>query len=192
MANSTRGHLAALVVGRKRTGKSTRTNEIAKAYYAKHPGKKVLIIDVNGSPAYREHQEINREQFQRWTKGIKRFYESDHAEMFAFIIKWFRNGLIVFEDCTKYIDPNPNKQIKTFLVDHRMWDADLLFTFHSLMRVPKFFWEMTSYIVLKKTQDEEAEILKRPIPNKPDVLAAFRRVQAHKNPYHDETVETLI
>jgi hypothetical protein len=192
MADTTRGHLASLVVGRKRTGKSTYTNKLAKDYAARHPGKKVLIIDVNGSPAYKEHQQIDREQFKRWNKGIKRFYESDHEEMFAFITQHFRNGLIIFEDCTKYIDPLPSRQIKTFLVDHRMWDADLVFTFHSLMRVPKFFWEMTAYIVLKKTQDEEKELLRRPIPNKPAVLAAWRRVQAHKSEYHDETVETLI
>lgn len=188
----TRGHLAALIVGRKRTGKSTYANEIAKSYAKKHPEKKVLIIDVNGSPAYHEHQLIDRPLFLRWKKGVKRFYEGDHAEMFAFITQHFRNGLIIFEDCTKYIDPHPTKQIKTFLVDHRMWDADLVFTFHSLLRVPRFFWEMTSAIVLKKTQDEENEVLKRPIPNKQAVIAAFRRVQASKNEFTHETIETLV
>lgn len=190
--SSTRGHFASLIVGRKRTGKSTYANEIAEKYARKHPGKKVLIIDVNGSPAYQKHQQIDRALFVRWTKGIKRFYEPDHAAMFAFIIEHFRNGLIIFEDCTKYIDPHPSKQIKQFLVDHRMWDADLVFTFHSLLRVPRFFWEMTAAIVLKKTQEEEKELLKRPIPNKTAVLAAWRRVQAARSEYAHETVETLI
>ena len=185
--------MASLLVGRKHTGKSTEANRIAKQYAAKHPSKKVLIIDVNGSPAYREHgPPIDRPMFRRWKSGVVRFYESDHAEMFAFIIANFRNGLIIFEDCTKYIDANPSKQIKTFLVDHRMWEADLLFTFHSLKRVPNFFWEMTSAVVLKKTQEEEKEWLKKPIPNKTDLLAAWRRVQAHKSEYHQETVQTLI
>src|SRR6476469_4342001 len=192
MASKTRGHIAGLIVGRKRTGKSTYANEVAKKYAKAHPNKRVLIIDVNGSPAYAEHQLIDRALFLRWQKGVKRFYESDHEEMFAFISERFRNGLIIFEDCTKYIKPNPSQQVKTILLDHRMWDADLFFTFHSLMRVPKFFWEMVSWVVLKKTQDEEAEILKRPIPNKKEVLAAFRRVMAAKSEFAHETVETLI
>lgn len=190
MAKTTRGHLASLIVGRKRTGKSTAANALAVKYAKANPTKKVLIIDVNGSPAYREHEQIDRAKFVRWVKGVKRFYESDHEEMFAFISKHFRNGLIIFEDCTKYIEANPSRQIKTMLVDHRMWDADLIFTFHSLARVPPMFWEMTAYIVLKKTMDTENQIKSRRIPNLPGVLAAWHRVQNHANEYHSETVET--
>jgi hypothetical protein len=181
---------AIIMAGRKGSGKSTELNRIAEKY----PGdKKVLIIDVNGSPAYAQHEKITYQMFMRWKKGIKRFYDSDHKRMFDFIMKHFKNGLVIFEDCTKYIPANPDQQLKTFLVDHRMWNVDLVFTFHSFKRIPNFFWEMTSYIIIKKTQERfDTRKNMDSIPNYEDVAKAREQVMRNKNPYYHLTVETLI
>jgi hypothetical protein len=186
-------NMAGVIVGRKGTGKSTFLNERAKAYYKAHPDKKVLIIDVNGSPAYKEHPELDHTKFARWNKGVYRFYDSDHKKMFDYICKHFKNGLIILEDCTKYIPANPGGQVKALLVDHRMWNADLIFTFHSFKRIPLFFWEMVSYVTILKTQEDfENSRNKVNIPNYEAVAAARKKVIAHKNPYYNLTVETLI
>lgn len=197
-----------VIVGRKRTGKSTLANTIAKGY-AK-PGRRVLIIDVNGSPAYAEHEMISYDKLRRWRSGgIYKFYDPDNERMFNFLTTRFGpqfdadgnhlgskkfNGLIVFEDCTKYIDSNPSRQIKMFLTDHRMWDADLLFTFHSLSMVPPFFWRMTSKVILLKTQDTvgQQRALENKVPNWKDVQAAYTRVMNNPDPFAHEVVDTLI
>lgn len=192
---------AMIIIGRKHTGKSTLANAIAKGYA--RPFRKVLIINVNGSPAYSAHQRIGYEKLKRWRSGgIYQFYDRDHEAMFDFFLDHYDpevrkfSGLIVFEDCTKYIDFNPSKQIKSFLVDHRMWDADLLFTFHSLSMVPQFFWKMTTKIILLKTQDimtpSRAREYANRIPNWTAVHQAHERVMKSDNPFAHEIVDTLI
>lgn len=203
-----RANEAIIMVGRKRTGKSTLANNIAKRVSG--PYKRTLIIDVNGSPAYSAHKQIFYDQLKRWRSGgIYKFYDPNHDRMWEFLTSHYGpqydvtgrkigdkpfHGIMVFEDCTKYIDANPSKAIKTFLVDHRMWDADLLFTFHSLSMVPPFFWKMTSRVILLKTQDTADQVRKLAdrIPNYGDVAAAHTRVMQNPDPHAHEVVETLI
>jgi len=188
-------HVTALMVGRKGTGKSTELAKIARDYARNNPKKRVLIIDVNGSPAYNDFPLLTPEQLQGWKESaslrIAKFYHSDHDVLFEMVSK-FRNGMVVFEDCTKYIGSNPTGAVKMYLVDHRMWQVDLIFTFHSLHRVPKFFWEMTAYIVLKKTQDTEIRNQRGKIPNFQEVEKAWIEVMKSKNDYIHKTVPTLI
>jgi hypothetical protein len=203
-----RANEAMIIVGRKRTGKSTLANKISKGLAA--PYRRVLIIDVNGSPAYSAHEQIFYDKLKRWRHGgIYKFYDPDHERMWKFLTSHYGpqyspegrkigdkpfHGLITFEDCTKYIDPNPSKQIKTFLVDHRMWDADLLFTFHSLSMVPPFFWKMTSRLIILKTQDTAGQLkrLEDKVPNFGEVYEAHCRVMKSEDPHAHEVVETLI
>lgn len=202
-----RANEAIVIVGRKRTGKSTLTNKIVKGYHK--PGRRGLIIDVNGSPAYKEHEQIHYDKLKRFRSGIVKFYDPNHERMFEFLTTHFGpqyneggerlgnkpfHGIMAFEDCTKYIDANPPKKVKMFLVDHRMWDADMLFTFHALTLVPPLFWKMTSRIIILKTQDtpEMLRTLAGKVPNWGEVHAAHTRVMKDPNPYAHEVVETLI
>ncbi len=201
-----RANEAILIVGRKHTGKSTLLNKIARSVAGPH--KRTMIIDPNGSPAYKDISQLTYDQLKRWRSGgLNKFYDPDHDRMFNFLTKHYGpqydeagnktgnrpfHGALFFEDCTKYILATPSKNIKTFLVDHRMWDADLFFTFHSLKRVPPFFWDMISRIIILKTQDTEAQLRKLDIPNQEAVLAAHKRVMASPDNYKHEVVETLI
>jgi len=191
--------MAVVVCGRKHTGKSTFLNDFGTKANQKTK-KKVLVIDVNGAPAYKQHQLLNERQFITWCKdakfgGVKRFYLSDNERMFKLIIENFRSGLVIFEDCTKYIKASPSDSIKTFLVDHRMWDTDLMFTFHSLKRVPLFFWEMTTHLILFKTQDvidsENDRFFLNRIPDFRNVYKLYKRVKDSKDNYINGSVELL-
>jgi hypothetical protein len=122
---------------------------------------------------------------------MARFYLEDNKAMLD-AIQAFRGGLIILEDCTKYIDANPHPRVKEFLVDHRMRDLDLFFTFHSVTRVPPFFWEMTHQVLLLKTQDDRKGIERRRIPNMREFLKAFDKVMASKDNYTSALVDTYI
>lgn len=188
-----------IIVGRKGTGKSTYANKRACSY---PKDKLVLIIDVNGSPAYAKHTQIDDNILLsgRWKNGIVRYYNPDHDLMFNNIMAYCNTHkpkkkgiLIIYEDCTKYIDANPGKQVKSFLVDHRMWNADLIFTFHSFKRIPPFFFEMCSHITILKTQENfDTSRNQNTIPNYDALLAARNAVMSDPNPYTYITVETLI
>lgn len=201
-----RSNEAILIVGRKHTGKSTLLNRIAKGVSG--PFKRTLIINVNGSPAYNEHKQIGYPQLKQYRSGgVYQFYDPDHDRMFEFLTEHFGpqydeagnktgerpfHGSMFFEDCTKYIPANPQKKIKTFLVDHRMWDADLYFTFHSLKRVPPFFWDLITRVIILKTQDTESQLQRLDMPNQAEIIAAHKRVMASSDNYNHEVVDTLI
>ena len=182
-------HHSSIIVGRKGVGKSTELNKIARAYPT---AKKVLIIDVNGSPAYNEHQQIEVKQIKLVRQGVVKLLGTPTKETLKIIAEHFRNGLVIFEDCTKYISGNVDPSIKTFLVDHRMYNCDLIFTFHSIKMVPPFFWQMISYCTLFKTAETFDNSYKNRLPNYEALSKAFNRIKAHKNERYKETVETLI
>lgn len=187
-------HKAWAILGRKGTGKSTYANKCALAYIAANPNKRVLIFDVNGSPAYAAHESITYGKFREWSNGIRRLYDSDHERALAFIAKNFDKGLIIFEDCTKYIPANPTKDIKAMLVDHRMMNCDVMFTFHSVKFVPPFFWKMLNAVSLGKTDDNftHRSLLQKDIPNIAAIAAAGLKLKAHPNQYHRILIETNI
>lgn len=183
-------HYSAIVVGQKGVGKSTKLAAIAKQYPAH---LKVLIIDVNGSPAYNSFKQIEVKDIGRLQKGIFRLLGTPDPTSLTAIANKFRDGLVIFEDCTKYISGAVQPAIKTFLVDHRMYNCDLIFTFHSLKRVPPFFWEMISYCVLFKTAEVfDTPTNKNRIPNYENMLKAYNEVKTNKDIRFNKTIETLI
>jgi hypothetical protein len=183
-----------LIIGRKRTGKSTLANAIAEGFYRSNPGTRVLVINVNGSEAYKKHKEITSyEKLTRWKHGIFQFYDRDQKTMFDFLINHFDprkkkfHGMTIFEDATKYIDANPSREMKSFLVDHRMWDMDIVFTFHSFAMVPPFFWRMITDIIVLKTQDvidaSRDRMYLGKIPNWVEVYQAWKNVMQDPNEF---------
>lgn len=181
-------HYSAIVVGSKGVGKSTYLNKVA----CKHYSKKVLIIDVNGSPAYNAHPAIEVKQVKLVRSGIVKLMGTPDLEALKIIAEHWRNGLIIFEDSTKYIAGNVDPSIKKFLVDHRMYGCDLIFTFHSIKMVPPFFWQMIAYCTLFKTAETFDSSYKKRLPNYEELLAAFNRIRADKNKRYNETIETMI
>ncbi|TKB96857.1 hypothetical protein [Pedobacter cryophilus] len=183
-------HHTTIMVASKATGKSTELCRIALKY---PKASKVLIIDVNGSAAYNCIKEIQLKDLKYLTNGRVKIVGTPDEETLEFIAKTFRNGLVIFEDCTKYINSNLSKGVKTFLTDHRMMGCDLIFTFHSIRRIPRQFWEMTSYVIIGKTHEVfEDGANKNRIPNYENVLKAWKNVMANPSPYYKETVETFV
>lgn len=190
-----RSHLVTSIVGRKRSGKSTKIRRLATLFAKAHPGKRVLILDVNAAPAYADLPLLTDAQVRTWKPNamlrIARYYNPDYKTMME-NIQGFKSGLIAFEDATKYIDANPQPAIKAFLVDHRMRDLDLFFTFHNLTRIPPFLWEMTHQVLLHKTTDDRDKIKTRPIPNLKEILKAWDLLMAHKDDFHALLIETYV
>lgn len=183
-------HHASIVIGRKGVGKSTYLAKIA-AQYPKH--QKVLIFDVNGSPAYNAYQTIEPKQIKLLKQGAVRILGVPTTETLKTAAEHFRGGLVIFEDCTKYVEGNVHPSIKTFLVDHRMYQCDLIFTFHSIKRVPPFFWEMISYCTLFKTAETfDSGQYKNRIPNYETMLKAYNKINASSDIRYHLTIETLI
>lgn len=188
--NTRESHTASIIVGRKHTGKSTLLAKIADSY---PKTDKVLILDVNGSPAYNKFKECTLSQVKLLRSGVAKLIGTPDDEALKTIAKDFRGGLVIFEDCTKYITGNVKPEIRTFLVDHRMMNCDLIFTFHSLKAIPPFFWQMISYITILKTQENFINATNRNrVPNYDKIAEAFTKVNQHTDNYYSLTIETLV
>lgn len=160
-----RPHYSTVVVGRKFTGKSTFLyNEILPIYV--NAGKKVLIITATDPKAYESVIRIRSwDGLKKWLStpnkvNIVKFYDyNDEFKMIRELNqlcardKLINNMCIVFEDASNYIDPNPDRSIKNFLVNHRMYNSDLIFTLHAIEFIPKFFLKMISFLTIFKTKE---------------------------------------
>ncbi len=197
---SGRPRYAIVMVGRRFTGKSTEIRKVLD----KNEEPNSIIIDPNGAPAYEDIPYVEFEKLKRLKSGKVKFYNPDRNRMWAQLAELFDpqlpkrkylNGIMVIEDATKLIPKNVPPNVQAMLVDGRMWNADLIFTFHSLKAVPPFFWDFATHIIIKKTQDMVDENLKfyeSRIPNFKDWYPAWQQVSKSKNDYISKTIRTLI
>ncbi|MBO0930351.1 hypothetical protein [Fibrella aquatilis] len=182
-----RANLVVLRVGFPRTGKTVHLKRLIETAGQK---KGVLIYDINNEAKYQDYPQITLAQLAKWkSTGIYRIFSDDDQAVLAAIYKYAYNCMVVFEDATAYIKPNVQDEIRKLLVSRRHRNLDLLFTFHSLNRVPKQLYEMTNLLVLGKTSDgiENGGTLQK-VPNFELVKAAWQRVQAHESRYHYEVI----
>ena len=76
--------------------------------------------------------------------GIKlvRVAELGEVESFELIDKYYKNGVILFDDCKQYIDNNyeKNKPLKSIVINHRHKAIDIIFIAHTPEEIPPRLW----------------------------------------------------
>lgn len=190
------------IIGRKHTGKSTFTHRFFQNYDLKRD--RVLIVTETNPNAYRGITRIdNIQKLSAWKSGVVKYYDFDSPNDFEMLIEVynlcakgiFKNGLCIFEDCTNYIDANPHRVIKKFIVNHRMYKLDLVFTTHSLAFLPKFCRRMISTITIFKTGDTFSkwqELAALGYPNGKNLYNAWVKVMNHPDEHFSITISTGI
>ena len=187
-----RDNICTLLTGFKGTGKSTFSANLGRQI-GKH--KRVVIFDVNRSPAFNEFEFLSYPAFLSWIKsdkkGVKRMYDTDKEKLILFLADNFRNGLVVFEDCSGYIGSHLSKSVRGWLTDHRMFNVDLIFTFHSIKMIAPFFWDMVTMLVILKTNDKPVENYTwydKRVPEFKKVFKAWESVKKDPNQYAHRTI----
>ncbi|MCB0653221.1 MAG: ATP-binding protein [Saprospiraceae bacterium] len=180
-----------MVMGRNGTGKSYLAHTIIKAMK-----ERVIVITLNGAPAiWRQYEEIDITKKESWKfkKGIKQvYYMRQEKDTMKYIHKYFRDGIIVFDDCRGYLTSNVDSDIylKRLLIDFRHKMLDLFFVFHAPTDVPPRIWAFyrTAFIgatdaIFPKSriQTDSAE---RIIAAQKKVNAAFRKALAKGDNSH--------
>ncbi len=147
-------------VGVNGTGKSTVIEKLFKSYDLKT--QRIVVIAETDPPAYEKYKRVkDYEDLKRFKNGVIKFYDYENNP-YLMLSKlrelcndgYLRNGLFVFEDCTNYVDSNPHRDVKSFIINHRMYDLDLIFTTHGLTLLPKFMRKFMHTITLFKTGEE--------------------------------------
>lgn len=165
MAEEFESYLSFLAAGRRHTGKSTNIlNSIVKPFV--ESGMRAIIIIESDAKVYRDYLRIETWQgLSAWcadkdTKHrIVRFFDYEDADKMVWNLKSLSNKkllndmILIYEDATSYIDANPSKALKGFLINNRHYRLFVVYTFHSLSSIPKFFWGQTDFLIQHKTED---------------------------------------
>jgi Cdc6-like AAA superfamily ATPase len=180
------------LIGTRGTGKTTKIKKVIEAYLKANPTGKILVVDTLDHPSYRDIKPITIEQLQRWlpTKGgYFRLYGSNTTEIMEYISKFFFNGLLIFEDASKYIGSRLDDNVKAFILDSKQKNLDIVFMFHSWGFVPNDLFRLTDAITIFKTQDtpfQKKNFLPFELIEKP-----YKEIKDSQDRFINKTVELL-
>ncbi len=102
--------------------------DAARKYGFKHPMDLVAAKDTNGNPL--------------WKHGPLRFSRNrsgDIEKVHSVLSQHFKDGMVVFDECTKYMNYTLAEWMKTMLVKHRNAGVEAVYVFHELSNVPTHF-----------------------------------------------------
>lgn len=176
-----------VLVGAPGTGKTTYAKKIIENMGS---SRGVLIFDNNREKAYREYNSMKLERFPYWKKkGVYRLFTGDLDAFLTALYDYGRNMSLVLEDSTSYLTGNVDEKVRKLLTERRHRNLDILFTYHSLSRIPPMVYEMCNFLVIGKTNDSVAKLKElSKLPNPAQVLETWQKVKASPDKYYRETV----
>lgn len=149
-----------IVVGTAGTGKTT----FVKNMLSKVNKKAVSVYDVNNE--YPEYSKGNLPELDEFTNFV------DNS----------RNGVFVFEEATIFFNTRgTDKTLNKILVRKRHTNNTIILVFHSLRAIPRYVYDLCNYMVVRKTNDSETQIMGKFSDEK--LIKIMRLVNSDKNPY---------
>ncbi len=135
-----------LVFGKKGVGKTHTTLELIFKYLmgtlgAGAPGRKVLILDINDEykmipalapediPTFSGQYKIEARRIRPYKPNGMAFTVKDTMEALEKILKYFRGGLLLLEDPSKYISANLTTDVYGAIIALRHHDTDCIMHF---------------------------------------------------------------
>ena len=153
-----------------------------------HPEKKTVIYDIQNEPKYKAFPRLpSLDLVRKMKKGIYRYFDSNWQQVITDLKDHFSKGLLILEDSSKYLPANEFKPLYDMLVSKRHVHVDIVMTFHSLNRVPRYILENADTLVLFKTGDNLEHHLKK-LPRFDMIRREFDRLEAHSNPYESSII----
>lgn len=180
-----RDNEAAAVIGFNGEGKSSLVMDIVREVYDLRSQKIVILNSTNPIVFQKLTYVDNVEKLRKGWHGIVRFDNPNSDEETLWDVYnlakdgYLSNGAVVFDDCTNYINANPQKEIKKFLVNRRMYNLDIFFTTHSLAMLPKFCRSMVNSVTVFKTGEvfeNPRELRELNYPNYTEIYNAWKEV----------------
>lgn len=181
-----RTNTVTVLLGNRNTGKTVYAKKIMQL--ALQADKAVLVIDTYDHPSYNGIERIRPDEIKKCKRGnIYRCFGGE-TDIILDGCKDFYNGLLVFEDATKYIENTLTDSMKKVLFDSKQKNVDVLLMFHSWVACPPKIFRIADNLVIKKTGDS-AEIRKNDCPNFAEVLKKYEEVEKSANRYVSKYVK---
>lgn len=135
-----------VVLGATGTGKTTAVKNVLRA-----SERRTLIISLDGS----EWQglpvtELRSAQDYAFTDIRVHLWDPKRS---LSVLRYFRNGIIVFDDCRGYFRSNTSDNLHKFLILMRYSGVDIFAIAHGFTEVPPVFFTFATDFILFKTLD---------------------------------------
>ena len=159
-----------LGVGHKRTGKSWRTIDIARAMV--RGGRKVLIFDTQNEYAdkvlypdirtlpykqvalFSAHPEISIRRIPPFILETgEEMTPEEKEKVVIHILRYYRDGVLLLEDLNDYVYDYMPSDIVGKILSQRHKGLDIIMHYHSFGAVQKKIWRHVNVIRLHKCQD---------------------------------------
>ena len=160
--------LAYILIGRRKTGKTTLSKKLLAARQKNMP---VMIYDIN-----KEYQTEYPKKFVDFEVFLEQITDES-----------VKNTYILVEEATIFFDTSSRfEEMKNLLVRARHTGNVIQLNFHSWLSVPKNIINLCDYVVVFKTNDTEKTLLAK--YDNPDLKAAFFEARESKNEFFCKTV----
>lgn len=154
-----------VLLGTNGTGKTTTLKNILKA-----SGKRCLVITPDDREWLEYPQTLLRpgcsEDFLY--QGIRRHIWNPKYSMQ--MLKYFQNGIIVFDDCRAYLTARTHDDIHQLMIRRRQRNVDIFVVGHGYTEVPPVFFTFATDFILFQTRDN--------IDRRKHVIRSYEAVQA--------------
>jgi len=144
-----------IVAGAPGEGKSEWVKEMIR-------GKRSFVFDVNneyGSRTKYQGQKplllSDNPNAERARYVPKELVLRNDVEKFCLMCRQKRDTNIVFEEATVYLEGRQEQMIKTLIVNRIHTGNVYYFLFHSIAAIPPRIMQMSNYVVLHRTLDED-------------------------------------
>lgn len=167
-----------IMLGEPGSGKSTLVEEIIGE--SKQP---TLVVDPDGEEdIWMAWDEIDimstGAASELRTFKDKRMTIYEEKVTFEKLVKNYRNGNLVLDDCRCYVDAGVEDNMMLLLRRKRQYGLDVFAMAHGFTEVPPKFFTFATHYILFSTEDEASRV-KRNIPNYEDFMAVKEHVD-HK------------
>lgn len=175
MADKLRG--VTVVLGTNHTGKTTMIREQIIEPALKSEVR--VLVCVPDMIEYQDVADLERKEIRKF-KGIRRLVITSETALddLSFIIKNFKNGLLVFEDCRAFLQARIQQPLETLLIRRGQLNIEVVASGHGFDKVPPGFFSYMSGIILFKTHTSVKK--RRDSINEPDRIEDIRKLVNQK------------
>ncbi len=145
--------IASMFIGAQRTGKTQFALQSFKNYPATKRG--LIVLPHLMEKKYEGLKTINIDQVGTFKGRARVLFDRDDKLFLNKIYRNYRNGFIIFDDTKFCLRPWLYNDFEDILGTRRQLNLDMIFMYHGFDRIPDFFWNYCSHLVLFKTLSAE-------------------------------------
>ena len=139
-----------LITGTTGTGKTTFCLDLINEKLKTNQNRVLLINPNDEKLANYPNINLDSKEISKF-KGIRKAYILDKKDWKN--LKNFQNGMLVLDDCRRYIPDNLPIELRDIFINNRHYHIDIITVGHGFTEVPPKFYTFAKQLVLFKTLD---------------------------------------